>query len=321
MKALVTGGAGFIGSHLVDRLLSDGADVCVIDNLSTGQKENLSEALKNKDRFRLCELDVVSKEAGKVLRDFSPEVVFHLAAQMNVRKSVEDPVFDAQQNVLGIVNVLENAVTVGAKRFIFSSTGGAIYGEQNQFPAPESHEINPKSPYGVSKRAGELYLQYYAENSPLQIVALRYANVYGPRQNAKGEAGVVAIFCGKAIKGEPLVVNGTGEQTRDYVYVEDVTRANVAAATCSLDEQFSIYNIGTGKESSVIDIVNGVKSSWAQWSCQDKPSDFEIKHGPAMPGEQMRSVVDASSFAKDAKWQPVTDFSAGINTTFRSFIV
>jgi len=216
MKVLVTGGAGFIGSHVCDMFLSKGHDVLVVDDLSSGRLENLDP------RVRFFKHDIRSPEAATLIRDEKPEAIAHLAAQMDVRRSVADPRFDADVNIGGFLNLLEAATKAGTKRVIFSSTGGAIYGEQDTFPATESHPNRPCSPYGVSKASGELYLNYYRQEHKLSYAALRYANVYGPRQNPHGEAGVVAIFCDRLLKGQTCTIYGDGGQTRDFVYVGDV---------------------------------------------------------------------------------------------------
>ncbi len=202
MKVLVTGGAGFIGSHLVDRLVQEGHEVVVVDNLSTGKRRNLNRAA------RFCKLDIQSWRLERVFRNERPNIVMHLAAQMDVRKSVEDPVFDAQVNVLGMLNVLQQAVRHGVRKVVFSSSGGAIYGEQEIYPAPESHVTRPLSPYGISKLCGEQYLSYYQRVSGLQIVSLRYANVYGPRQDPDGEAGVVSIMLARGKKPQSTICSG-----------------------------------------------------------------------------------------------------------------
>ncbi|MFZ1502424.1 MAG: NAD-dependent epimerase/dehydratase family protein, partial [Nitrospira sp.] len=245
MKVLVTGGAGFIGSHVVDRLLQEGHEVVVVDNLVTGKRKNVPKAAQ------FYKLDIENPKLERVFRNERPSVVFHLAAQMNVRRSVEDPMFDAQVNVLGTLNVLEQASKHGARKVIFSSSGGAIYGEQLAFPAPETHITQPLSPYGISKLCGEHYLSYYHRLSGIQIVSLRYANVYGPRQDPEGEAGVVAIFIQKMLRGEQAVVNGNGRQTRDFVFVEDVVESNLMAMGPEVE---GVYNVGTGIETSVNDL-------------------------------------------------------------------
>jgi len=222
MKVMVTGGAGFIGSHLVDRLIQEGHEAVVVDNLSTGKRKQVNRAA------RFYKLDVQSPRLERVFRKERPSVLMHLAAQMDIRRSVEDPIFDAQSNILGTINVLEQAVHHGSRKVVFASSGGAIYGEQEVFPAPESHPTRPLSPYGISKLAGEFYLAYYQQYTGIQYVSLRYSNVYGPRQDPHGEAGVVAIFTQKMLSGEQPIVNGTGRQTRDFVFVEDVVDAHLA---------------------------------------------------------------------------------------------
>jgi UDP-glucose 4-epimerase len=211
MKILVTGGAGFIGSHLVDRLILEGHEVAVVDNLSTGKRRNLNRAA------RFYKMDIQSWRLPRVFQRERPLVLFHLAAQMDVRRSVEDPVFDAQVNIIGTLNVLEQAVRHGTRKVVFASSGGAIYGEQDLFPAPESHPTRPLSPYGISKLTGEQYLAYYRRISGIHFVSLRYGNVYGPRQDPEGEAGVVAIFAQKMLNGEQPIINGNGRQTRDFI--------------------------------------------------------------------------------------------------------
>ena len=208
MKVLVTGGAGFIGSHLVDRLVQEGHEVIIVDNLVTGKRRNINRAA------RFYKQDIQSWRLERVFRNERPNVVMHLAAQMDVRKSVEDPMFDAQVNILGTLNVLQQAVKHGVRKVVFSSSGGAIYGEQEMYPAPESHVTKPLSPYGLSKLCGEQYLSYYQRSSGLQVVSLRYANVYGPRQDPEGEAGVVAIFIQKMLNNEQAVINGNGRRRR-----------------------------------------------------------------------------------------------------------
>ncbi|HLK12718.1 MAG TPA: NAD-dependent epimerase/dehydratase family protein, partial [Candidatus Binatia bacterium] len=222
MKVLVTGGAGFIGSHVVDALVAAGHDVVVVDDLSTGHRENLNP------NARFVELDVTDPRLVELIRDERPAAVSHHAAQMDVRRSVADPLFDARTNILGTINLLEGARRANVRRVLFVSSGGAVYGEQEIFPAPETHPTNPVSPYGVSKRAGELYAFFYQAEYHIPFVALRYANVYGPRQDPHGEAGVVAIFCGRMLAGQPVTIFGDGEQTRDYVFVGDIVRANLA---------------------------------------------------------------------------------------------
>jgi len=261
---LVTGGAGFIGSHLVDAYLERGWSVSVVDDLSTGDRGNLNP------RTEFYECDIREAPLDKI----RPDVINHHAAQMDVRRSVADPVFDADVNVVGGVWLLQKAVELGVKRFIFASTGGAIYGEPLFAPQTEEHPANPLSPYGCAKLAVEHYMNYFRAVHGLRAVALRYANVYGPRQNSKGEAGVVAIFIDKKLRGETATINGDGEQTRDFVYVGDVVAANLAVTDSSDPGPF---NVGTGIETSVNELASllGVKAV----------------HGPSKTGEQRRSVL------------------------------
>jgi UDP-glucose 4-epimerase len=302
MKVLVTGGAGFIGSHLVDRLVQEGHEVVVVDNLSTGKRRNLNRAA------RFYKLDIQSWRLERVFRNERPNIVMHLAAQMDVRKSVEDPVFDAQVNVLGMLNVLQQAVRHGVRKVVFSSSGGAIYGEQEIYPAPESHVTRPLSPYGISKLCGEQYLSYYQRVSGLQMVSLRYANVYGPRQDPDGEAGVVAIFIQKLLNNEQAIVNGNGRQTRDFVYVEDVVEANLAVMG---QETQGTYNVGTGEETSINDLFR-ILITHTNSTCKEV-------HGPAKNGEQARSVIDSGKLRQELSWEPKTELSEGLKRTVDFF--
>ncbi len=246
MKILVTGGAGFIGSNVSDALVGEGHNVVIVDNLSTGKEENINPGAQ------FYNVDITDEEALEdVFRSFEPEVVFHIAAQIDVRKSVEDPAFDAEVNVVGSVNVFRMSVQYGVRRVVLSSTGGALYGEVGQLPVSEGASVEPVSPYGVSKYCAENYLNYFKRLYGLERVILRYGNVYGPRQDPLGEAGVVAIFTRKILDGESPTIFGDGTQTRDYIYVEDVVKANVLA----LEGKEGIYNIGTGKETSVNELV------------------------------------------------------------------
>ena len=273
----ITGGAGFIGSHLADAFLAEGRRVLILDNLSGGRRENVPAGAE------LHVLDIRSKEAAALVRESGIDLLVHHAAQMDVRRSVEDPVFDAEVNILGSLNLAEAARHGGVRQILFASTGGAIYGEQDYFPADENHPARPVSPYGISKLSFEKYLFYYHVTYGLDATCLRYANVYGERQNPHGEAGVVAIFLNRLLAGQAPTINGPGLQTRDYVHVSDVVRANLAAAG---RPGFHIYNVGTGVETSVVDLYNGL--------AQAVGSDLQATHGPAKAGEQQRSVVDAS---------------------------
>ena len=302
MKVLVTGGAGFIGSHLVDRLIQEGHEVVVVDNLSTGKRRNLNRAA------RFFKLDIQSWRLERVFRNERPNLVMHLAAQMDVRKSVEDPTFDAQVNVLGTLNVLQQSIKHGVRKVVFSSSGGAIYGEQEIYPAPESHVTKPLSPYGISKLCGEQYLSYYQRVNGLQVVALRYANVYGPRQDPEGEAGVVAIFIQKLLNNEQAIVNGNGRQTRDFVYVEDVVEANLAAMGQDIQGTF---NVGTGEETSINDLLRVL--------VQHTNSTCKEVHGPAKGGEQARSVIDSGKLRQELSWESKTELSEGLKHTVGYF--
>jgi UDP-glucose 4-epimerase len=302
MKVLVTGGAGFIGSHLVDRLIQEGHEVVVVDNLSTGKRRNLNRAA------RLVKLDIQSWRLERVFRNERPHMVMHLAAQMDVRKSVEDPMFDAQVNVLGTLNVLQQSIKHGVRKVVFSSSGGAIYGEQEIYPAPESHVTRPLSPYGVSKLCGEQYLSYYQRVNGLQIVSLRYANVYGPRQDPEGEAGVVAIFIQKLLNNEQAIVNGNGRQTRDFVYVDDVVEANLAAMGQDIQ---GTYNVGTGEETSINDLLR-ILVRHTNSTCKEV-------HGPAKGGEQARSVIDSGKLRQELSWESRTELSEGLKRTVDYF--
>jgi UDP-glucose 4-epimerase len=302
MKVLVTGGAGFIGSHLVDRLILEGHEVVVVDNLATGKRRNINRAA------RFYKMDIQSWRLERVFRNERPNVVMHLAAQMDVRKSVDDPMFDAQVNVLGTLNVLQQAVKHGVRKVIFSSSGGAIYGEQETYPAPETHVMKPLSPYGLSKLCGEQYLSYFQRVSGLQAVSLRYANVFGPRQDPEGEAGVVAIFIQKMLNGEQAVINGNGRQTRDFVFVDDVVEANLMMMG---QETQGTYNVGTGVETSINDLFRIL--------VQHTGSTCKEMHGPAKKGEQARSVIDSTKLRHEVSWEPKADLSDGLKKTVEYF--
>ncbi|HET9155960.1 MAG TPA: NAD-dependent epimerase/dehydratase family protein [Myxococcaceae bacterium] len=302
MKVLVTGGAGFIGSHVTDVFLDAGHEVWALDDLSSGRRENL------RPEVRLVVMDIRSPDAARLVESERFEVMCHLAAQMDVRRSVTDPRFDADVNVGGFLNLLEAARKSGLRKVVFSSTGGAIYGDQDVYPAPETHPTRPVSPYGVSKASGELYLGYYRAQYGLQSVALRYANVYGPRQNPHGEAGVVAIFSERLLRGETCTVNGTGGQTRDFVYGPDVARGNLLAATCDVEGPI---NIGTGIETD----VNRLYALLARAAGVDRPA----RHAPAKPGEQMRSSVDPRRAAQVLGWFPAVGLDEGLQRTIDWF--
>jgi UDP-glucose 4-epimerase len=302
MKILVTGGAGFIGSHVVDLYVARGHDVLIVDNLATGKRENLNP----KARFR--ELGIRDAKTAALIRDERPDVVNHHAAQMDVRKSVADPIFDAETNILGTIELLKAARDAQVKKFLLVSSGGAVYGEQEIFPAPESHPTWPVSPYGVSKRSGELYAHFFLAEYGLPFVAFRYANVYGPRQDPHGEAGVVAIFSGRMLRGEPVTVNGDGKQTRDYVFVGDVARMSALALET---DATGPVNVGTGIETDVNALATLLRDA--------AKSTSPIAHGPAKGGEQRRSVVDIRRAADLFGWRPEVPLKDGLAKTVDFF--
>jgi UDP-glucose 4-epimerase len=302
MKILVTGGAGFIGSNIVDAYVQAGHDVTIVDDLSSGRKENVNA------NARLITLDIRDPELEKVFETSNFDIINHLAAQMDVRRSVADPKFDASVNVVGMLNLLELCKKYGVGKVIFSSTGGAIYGEQDYFPADEQHPLRPLSPYGITKLATEKYLYYYKAVYGINHVILRYANIYGPRQNPHGEAGVVAIFADKMLKKEQPVINGDGKQTRDYVFVGDVVRANLLALAYPASD---IFNVGTGVENDVNTLFRIIKKATGS-SCEEK-------HAPAKMGEQLRSVIDSSKAKKVLGWEPTVPLEEGLEKTVEYF--
>ena len=309
-RALVTGGAGFIGSHVADALLEQGYAVDIIDNFSSGDRRNVPPAAK------LHEIDITSSDAARLIRESRFDAICHLAAQIDVRKSVADPAFDASVNVGGTLNLIE-AVRQSAHptRFVFSSTGGAIYGDFVSVPTEEHAPKDPESPYGVAKLSAEYYLAYYARVHGLDTVALRYSNVYGPRQNPHGEAGVVAIFCTRILEGKPLTVFGEGMQTRDYVYAVDVAQANVAAVSRPLARPAQLdlraYNVGTSRQTTVLDLANGLRRAAG--------SDVPVQHAPARTGEQQRSAIIVDKAAKELGWQPKVQLEEGLRLTYEFF--
>jgi UDP-glucose 4-epimerase len=306
MKAIVTGGAGFIGSNLVDALLARGDEVTVLDNLSTGKRENLEQALQN--GAVLAEVDVREAEAvSDLVGRVRPDVIFHLAAQIDVRKSVADPANDARINVEGTINVLRAAQAHGVKRVVNTSTGGAIYGEGRQIPAPEDHPSAPEAPYGLSKWCAEQYCEIFTRLHGLSTVSLRYGNVYGPRQDPLGEAGVVAIFCGKLLDGGTATIFGDGEQTRDYVFVEDVVDSNIRAAE---SDATGPINIGLGQEKSVLDIVAVLN--------EHAPDGFQPEHAAERPGEVQRIALDPSRAREALGWEAQVELDEGLKRTLDS---
>jgi UDP-glucose 4-epimerase len=300
-RAVVTGGAGFIGSNLVDGLLDAGWTVDVLDDVSTGRRGNLEGALAR--GARLHEVDVRDAAAVReVLATAAPQAVFHLAAQIDVRRSVEDPAADARINVEGTFNVLEAARRAGVERVVYSSTGGALYGEAVDGPLGEGTSIEPMSPYGLNKFGGESACHLYRRLHGLSTVALRYANVYGPRQDPAGEGGVIAIFCDRVAAGRPLTVFGDGRQTRDFVYVGDVVAANLRAAGLEVG---GAYNVGTGVETSVLELAEALGTT-------------DLRFEPARLGEIARSVLDPSLALRELGWAPETALSAGLQQTLAS---
>jgi UDP-glucose 4-epimerase len=302
MKILVTGGAGFIGSHVVDAMLAAGHDVVVVDNLSTGRQQNLNP------KARFYQVDIRSPELIEVFERERPEVVDHHAAQMDVRRSVAEPLLDADINVLGTLNLLEAARTHGTRKVIYISTGGAVYGEPRYLPCDEDHPIDPICQYGVSKHVVEHYLFVYRHLYGMDYTVIRYPNVYGPRQNPHGEAGVVAIFTGRMLAGQPVTINGTGEQERDFVYVADCARANVLALN---QGSAGIFNLGSSRGVS----VNLLFSTLA--NIIGYPS--EPKLGPAKPGETSKIYLDGSRALASLGWSPTVTLEQGLQLTVEHF--
>ena len=306
MNSLVTGGAGFIGSNLVDGLLARGDTVTVIDDLSTGKEGNLKQAVEQ--GARLQHVDIRDAEAvSQAIGEARPDAIFHLAAQIDVRKSVADPAFDARTNVEGTVNVLAAAQAHGVKRVVNTSTGGAIYGEGRQIPAPESHPVAPEAPYGLSKFCAEQYCEIFTRLHGLSTVSLRYGNVYGPRQDPLGEAGVIAIFCGKLLEGGTPKIFGDGKQTRDYVFVGDVVDANLRAAGA---ETTGAINIGRGVQTSVVDIVEAL--------ARHSDNGFAPEHAPDRPGEVQHIALDPSRAREELGWEAKVDLDEGLEKTLAS---
>ena len=310
-RALVTGGAGFIGSHVADLLLANGFGVTIFDNLVSGSRNQVPK------NATFHEMDITDERASKLVRESGFDVICHLAAQIDVRKSVADPAYDSRVNIGGTLNLLE-AVRQSAKastRFVFSSTGGAVYGDLVAPPTTEEAPKDPQSPYGTAKLSVEYYMGYYARVHGLETVALRYSNVYGPRQDPHGEAGVVAIFCNRLLDGTPLTIFGDGKQTRDYVYVGDVARANLLAATQSLPAIGALdaraFNVGTSVETDVVELARLLR--------EIAGTNVEAKHAPERPGEQKRSAVDARKAQRVLGWQPTMSLREGLTETYRYF--
>ena len=302
-KILVTGGAGFIGSHVVEAFLEKGYEVVILDDLSTGRESNIHPQAK------FYKLDIRSPEVRNIFEAERPDFISHHAAQMDVRRSVAQPLFDADVNILGSINLIECAREFGVRHFVYISTGGAVYGEPEYVPCNETHPINPICQYGASKHTVEHYLFMYHVNYGLNYTVLRYPNVYGPRQDPHGEAGVVAIFTGKMLAGEPVTINGDGEQTRDFVYVGDCAHANYLAVT--VDHKPGIYNIGWGRPTSVNDIFNTLAKITA--------FPHKASFGPAKVGETRHIYLDAAKAGKELGWSPTLSLEEGLERTVAYF--
>ena len=303
MKVLVTGGAGFIGSHVVDLCLQHGYEVIIVDDLSTGRESNLNPAAK------LYQMDIRDPKLKDVFEREKPDYVDHHAAQMDVRRSVAEPLFDADVNILGSINLIECAKRYGVKRIVYISTGGAVYGEPEYLPCDENHPINPICQYGASKHTVEHYLYMYKVNYGLDYSVLRYPNVYGPRQDPHGEAGVVAIFTGQMLRNDQVVINGDGEQERDFVYVGDCARANLMAIQAS--QGLGIINLGSGRGTTVNEIFEKLRGI----------TDYgrEARHGPAKVGETRKIYLNASKAQRELGWQPTTELEEGLKNTVEYF--
>ena len=301
-RTLVTGGAGFIGSHLADQLVAAGHDVAVVDNLSIGKREYVPAGAQ------FYPYDIKSPETAELIRGWRPQVLFHLAAQMSVQASVSDPVFDARENILGSLNLLQAAAEARVEKVIFASTGGAMYGDDAPLPARETDRPRPEAPYGIAKLAVEHYLHFYQREHGIIPIALRYANVFGPRQNGMGEAGVVAIFIEKFLAGQQPRINGDGLQTRDFVFVGDIVAANLLALAYP---RAGAFNIGTGTETDILTVYLQLQK------LMDSP--LGPVHGPAKPGEQRRSALDSTLAQSELGWQPRVSLAQGLARTVAAF--
>jgi UDP-glucose 4-epimerase len=299
---LIVGGAGFVGSHLADRLITEGYSVAIVDNLSSGVKKNVN----NKARF--YKIDICNSEISDIFEKEKPKIVFHLAAQIDLRRSVENPIEDANINILGSLNVLDNCIKYKIEKIVFASSGGAIYGDADIIPTPEDYPEYPLSPYGINKLTVEKYLNYYYKIFGLPFVSLRFSNIYGPRQNSKGEAGVVAIFCDKMLSKKQPIIYGNGEQTRDFVYVEDVVDALVLAIN---SKKIGIFNIGSTKETDINTIFEKIRKIMN--------SACEEVHIPAKIGEQKRSCLDCHRAKNELGWEPKYNLEKGLEETVKWF--
>jgi UDP-glucose 4-epimerase len=301
-RILVTGGAGFIGSHLADAFIDRGHEVAVVDNLSRGRRKQVP------DGAQFYPYDIQAPETADLIRRWQPQVLVHHAAQMSVRISVEDPLMDARENILGSLNLFQAAAQAQVEKIIFASTGGAMYGDQAPVPARESDKAQPECPYGIAKLAVEHYLHFYQREHGLIPICLRYANVYGPRQNGLGEAGVVAIFIEKLLAGEQPVINGDGLQSRDFTYVGDIVAANLLALDYPRE---GIFNIGTGRETDILTVYLKLQEITG--------SGFGPVHGPAKPGEQRRSALESFLARETLNWQPRMPLAEGLARTVAAF--
>ena len=302
MNILVTGGAGFIGSQIVDAYINKNHHVVIVDDLSKGQKKFINP------KATFHELSISSPSIEQIIKQNNIEVINHHAAQISVTDSVKDPVKDAESNIIGTLQLLQIAVKLDVKKFIFASTGGAIYGEQDYFPAKENHPQKPTSPYGISKLSIESYLRFYQEHYGIKSIIFRYGNVFGPRQNPNGEAGVVAIFCNRLLKNQSPIINGDGEQTRDYIFIKDVVQANVLALNTEIA---STYNVGTSKETSVNEITRLL--------LKEAKSNIRSEKIKRNNYEQLRSCLDYKKIKKSLGWEPIVSVEEGLIETYNYF--
>ena len=302
MNILVTGGAGFIGSHIVNTYIEAGHHVTVIDNLSSGKLRHLNPKVK------FYEMDIIDPKVTKILKNEAIQIINHHAAQISVSKSVADPLSDVNSNIIGTLQLLQSAVSLGINKFLFASTGGGMYGEQIFFPASEDHPCHPMSPYGISKLCAENYLRFYCTQYGLSTTILRYSNVFGPHQNSMGEAGVVAIFCERLVKNKKPIIYGDGEQTRDFISVSDIAQANLIALDSACTGTF---NLGTGKETSINSLTN--------YLLKISGKSINTDHGPVRTGEQRRSVIDYKKFHEGFGWKPETQLEQGLIETYNFF--
>jgi UDP-glucose 4-epimerase len=312
MKILVTGGAGFIGSNIVDALIGLGHSVVVVDNLSRGKKANVNRKAK------FYKLDVRNKRIAAIFKKEKPQAVFHYAAQIDIRTSVRDPMLDAEVNVLGTINILQAAATAKVKKIIFASSGGSLSSEETILPTPENKFALPVSPYGAAKISAEMYLHYFWKMYGLAYAALRMANVYGPRQSPHGEAGVIAIFTDKMLHGEQPIIFGSGRQTRDYVYIEDIVRANLLALK---SKKVGSYNVGTGKETDVLYLFRKLRQLTGAkvGEVHGSPAGQKNKATTLAPGEQKRSSLDAGKIRRELGWRPKIKLDDGLQKTVAWF--